>query len=53
MNFSTIFSSFNKSAASTSTIALPVDNTASSFCSCCGVDVAQFNHEFWCRLSTS
>ncbi|KAI8983115.1 hypothetical protein BDB01DRAFT_792515 [Pilobolus umbonatus] len=25
----------------------------SAFCDYCGVDVSIFNHEFWCKFSTS
>ncbi|KAG2208328.1 hypothetical protein INT47_006184 [Mucor saturninus] len=46
MNFSNIFTS-----AQSYTITLPVVDISSSFCDCCGVDVVQFSHEFWCRHS--
>ncbi|OAD05506.1 hypothetical protein MUCCIDRAFT_109372 [Mucor lusitanicus CBS 277.49] len=47
MKFSTMFQSKQKSQV----VALPIDSVSTSFCSCCGVDVAQFSHEFWCRFS--
>ncbi|OAD77313.1 hypothetical protein PHYBLDRAFT_157726 [Phycomyces blakesleeanus NRRL 1555(-)] len=25
----------------------------SGFCTCCGVDISRFSHEFWCRHANS
>lgn len=43
MNFTKLFSSFNTNAHNNeSTVSIPVNAAASSFCTCCGVDVTQF-----------
>ncbi|KAI9267876.1 hypothetical protein BDA99DRAFT_558082 [Phascolomyces articulosus] len=48
----------NKSSTSTSSFTMttttrpfeqPVNHHSNGFCPMCGVDVARFSHEFWCR----